>query len=197
MFSYKSSRTHLRFVWNHQQKERVRSQVLRGRHLKWTSAITGSEKKDKKKICVNTSSTIFVRLLIMPSHRSSIMQRNSMKTKLDQTSMSWVVDTLNSSNNTNEANRFEEITDSDELCNTLLDGTLLCILANSIRPNTIKKFNKNKPNREMMKFKRLENIQKFLTACRHHLCLESFSPFTSSDLEVGGFGGNNTRYDCT
>ena len=115
-----------------------------------------------------------------------------MKTKLDQTSMSWVVDTLNSSNNTKEANRFEEITDSDQLCNTLLDGTLLCILANSIRPNTIKKFNKNKPNREMMKFKRLENIQKFLTACRQHLCLESFSPFTSSDLEVGGFGGNNS-----
>ena len=103
--------------------------------------------------------------------------------------MLWMSACLRDSNFDDDASTIDEIENSDQLIKNLADGVILVRLANCIRPNTIKKYNKIKSG-TMSKFKRLENIQKFTTACRNHF--ELLTVFASSDLEVGGFGGNGS-----
>jgi hypothetical protein len=86
----------------------------------------------------------------------------------------------------------DNVSDPEQLVEVLSDGVILINLCNCILPNTIKKFNKSKSNQPMSKFKRLENIQKFTKACRNKLGLISEVIFASSDLEIGGFGGNGS-----
>ena len=123
--------------------------------------------------------------------RSTIAARNSFKHRLDPISMSWFSDMLRSIGHNDDAQRIDDVTSSHDLVAQLADGVVLCRLVNAVRPNTIKKYNKPKSN--MSKFKRLENIQKFTTACRDHLGIPPVSIFTSSDLELGGFGGNGVK----
>ena len=101
--------------------------------------------------------------------------------------MEWMVDQL-AVLHPKAADTVAACQHSDHLIHALADGCILIQLINTIRPNTIKRYNKPKLN--MSKFKRLENLQKFTTACRVHLNLIPELIFASSDVEIGGFGGN-------
>lgn len=73
---------------------------------------------------------------------------------------------------------------AEALREALMDGCILCQLANAMKPKCIKKFNKRKNNKPIkLKFKRLENIQKFADACRYDFELPDVCIFASSDLE--------------
>lgn len=107
--------------------------------------------------------------------------------KLDPRTMAWMAKCLRASKHTADAATIDSIEDGEQLVTALNDGIILIHLSNAILPNTIRKYNKKKP---MSKFKRLENIQKFLKACRYKHELIPAVIFASADLEIGGFGGN-------
>ena len=108
--------------------------------------------------------------------------------QLDPPTMAWMAKLLRASKHTADAATIDSIQDGEQLVTALNDGIILIHLSNAIFPNTIKKYNKKKPN--MSKFKRLENIQKFLKACHNKHELIPAIIFASADLEIGGFGGN-------
>ena len=52
-------------------------------------------------------------------------------------------------------------------CSCADDGCIPCQAANAVKPGTIKRYNKRRNGAPIkMKFKRLENLQKFTEACR-------------------------------
>ncbi|KAJ8601150.1 hypothetical protein CTAYLR_008483 [Chrysophaeum taylorii] len=60
----------------------------------------------------------------------------------------------------------------------LRDGTVLCELANALKPGVIRKVHRN----TKLPFKQMENISHFLTACRDEFGVEPSSLFESLDL---------------
>lgn len=71
------------------------------------------------------------------------------------------------------------VNSAEDVKNALKDGVILCKLANTIKPGSVKKINTQK-----MPFMQMENIGKFLTACEHIGC-EKTDLFQTVDLFEG------------
>ena len=68
---------------------------------------------------------------------------------------------------------------------TLVDGVVLCEVANYLQPGAIKSFN----YRPSLQFRRVMNIDNFLNACIRVFGFDSHELFTATELlEIENFG---------
>eukprot|EP00946_MAST-07B_sp_MAST-7B-sp1_P001613 g1613.t1 len=128
--------------------------------------------------------------------RSSVVSRQALKIRpsMCESVESWMLSVL-----LNSSSFVDESTapalgacagDVEALRAALTDGCILCEVANAVKPGTIKRYNKRRNGAPIkMKFKRLENLQKFTEACRFDFELPDVCVFGSSDLDkIEGMG---------
>jgi hypothetical protein len=73
----------------------------------------------------------------------------------------------------------------EDLMSSLTDGVVLVQVLNSIEKDVVPKFNKTpRSGRPISKFKRLENLQLFLRACRDRFHLRDTQLFEATDLDA-------------
>jgi len=80
--------------------------------------------------------------------------------KLASKAMKWIKDVLQYGRKNEMASKvITEISSTNDMKNSLKDGTILCTLINTLNPGSVKKINEGK-----MAFRMMENIEKFLAA---------------------------------